>query len=226
MNKERIVYDLENHKKSLELEIKKLECQLLNVENRLKHVYLDIWVYLGMIIVPLLLIPLLGFLSSRNKLLEVTASVALVIVIVVFIISLPFTTYNLIKCFFLYLINREKDTDFVWEKPAVKQPYIRRNQKEEDSYVAEKRKVVWVLNKYYLYRENYDRLTQKVQNPNGSPLSENEIKDIQDSLAQMPLYEEIKPANPFRGAMVRNARGPAVISILGVIIVLILMAVL
>lgn len=224
MNVERIIYDLDNSQKALELEIKKLECQLLNVEKRLKHVLLDIYVYLGMIIIPLILIPLLSFLSTKHLLLTVFGNIALVIVIVVYIISLPFTIYSLIKCIFIYAINRE-NSDLIWAKPAVKQPYSRQAPKEEESYIAEKRKVVWVLNKYYLYQESYEQLMQKVHNKS-APLSENDINHIRETLAQMPLYEEIKPANPFRGAMVRNARGPAILSILGVIIVLILIAVL
>ncbi|MCM1569518.1 MAG: hypothetical protein NC081_08740 [Roseburia sp.] len=213
-----VIYELKNKRDTLDFEIKKLECQLLNVENKLKHITFDILGFLAMIILPHLLVVALDYLRTKSLILIIFGNIAYVVAGCIYIVSLPFTIYGLIKNILLKVSNRENQ-DCLWQKPDIRR-YSSQTAQEEASYISEKRKIIWVLNKYYLYQETCQQLLRQAQNEEKTVTR----KEIEAAFEAMPLYEEIKPTNPFNGKMVKQARGFTWIIFLGIVGILLLIA--
>lgn len=204
----RTVYELENYRKALELEIQKAELQLQNVEKRLKHLKIDTWVYLGMIILPRLLLELLSKMCNLNALFpRLLGGIGYVIISFVYVIVVPFMIYNFINSLLLWMANRES-SGMIWAKPDIRNPRLRVRREPESSYTSEKGKLVGVLGQYYLYQQKLEPLLQQARREDTEQAAGEELtmETVLEALEEMPFYEEIRPFNPFKGKQVKNAR--------------------
>ncbi len=204
----RTVYELENYRKALELEIRKTELQLQSVEKRLKHLKIDTWVYLGMIVLPRLLLELLFKMSNINALFpRLLGGIGHVIISFVYIVVLPFMIYNFINSLLLWRANRE-NTGMIWAKPDIRNPRLQVRREPESSYISEKGKLMGVLGQYYLYQQKLEPLLQQARREDTEQTAGEELtmEMVLEALEEMPFYEEIRPFNPFKGKQVKNAR--------------------
>lgn len=103
-------------------------------------------------------------------------------------------------------------SDFAWQKPAVRRIPPKTTQEAETSYLAEQKKLIWVLSKYFLYQEHLLQLLEQAEEGDEALTLEN----VRTELAAMPFYEEVKPANPFTSKEVKKA------GILSVVILIVL----
>lgn len=200
-----ITYELKSYQRELDFEIDKLQLQLVSAERKLEKVRLDVLICLIMFAAPLLVSGVMLFLSS-GAVIPMMISVAAGLL---WIISLPFTSFALIKSILIRWKNMDS-SDFVWEKPAVRRIQSKTTQEAESSYLVEQKKLIWVLGKYYLYQEHLQQLLEQAEEGDEALTLEN----VRAELAAMPFYEEIKPANPFASKEAKKT------SILSVIIII------
>lgn len=200
-----ITYELKSYQQKLDFEIDKLQHQLASAERKLERVRLDVFICLIMFAAPLFVSVVMGFLSSGAVIPTIISGVAGLL----WILSLPFTSFALIQSILIRWKN-EDSPDFVWEKPAVRRISSKTKQEEESSYLAEQKKLIWVLGKYYLYQEHLQQLLEQAEEGDEALTLEN----VRTELTAMPFYEEIRPANPFTSKEAKK------ISMLSVIIII------
>lgn len=194
-----ITYELKNHQQKLNFEIDKLKLQLVLAERKLRRTRSDIYVCLAMIAVPFCAATVLDFLyQSRPSLFSMLALLCFLLKLL-WVVTLPFTSFELMKS--LLIKRRNKDIpNFVWQKPAVRSIPPRSTQEPETSYLAEQKKLVWVLGKYSLYQERLQQLLQQA----GETDKTLTLETARAELKAMPFYEDIKPANPFKGNLLKK----------------------
>ena len=191
-----ITYELKSYQRELDFEIDKLQLQLVSAERKLEKVRLDVLICLIMFAAPLLVSGVMFFLSSG----AVIPMMISVVAGLLWILSLPFTSFALIKSILIRWKNMDS-SDFAWEKPAVRRIPSKTTQEAESSYLVEQKKLIWVLSKYFLYQEHLLRLLEKAEEGDEALTLEN----VRTELAAMPFYEEVKPANPFTSKEVKKA---------------------
>ncbi|MBD5536033.1 MAG: hypothetical protein HDQ99_10320 [Lachnospiraceae bacterium] len=200
-----ITYELKSYQQELKYEIDKLQLQLVSAERKLEKVRLDVLICLIMFSAPLLAAVVLGFLSFG----ALIPSFLCLLAGLLWIITLPFTSFALIKSILIRWKNMDSP-GVVWQKPAVRRIPSKTTQEAESSYIAEQKKLTWVLSKYFLYQEHLLRLLEQAEEGDETLT----LEDVRTELAAMPFYEEIKPANPFTSKEAKKA------SILSVIIII------
>lgn len=201
-----ITYELKSYQQKLDFEIDKLQHQLVSAERKLERVRLDIFICLIMFAAPLFVSVVMGFLSSG----AVIPTIISVVAGLLWILSLPLTSFALIQSILIRWKNVDS-SDFVWEKPAVRRISSKTKQEAESSYLAEQKKLIWVLGKYYLYQENLQQLLEQAEEGDEALTLEN----VRTELAAMPFYEEIRPANPFTSKEAKKIRMLSVIIVVG-----------
>lgn len=209
-------YEWDTKRACLDFEIGKAESQLRSLENRLKLLQLDVIISALFVAIPYCLLLLTRILSvlSAHFILAIILGCAYDFILVVYIILLPFTLYQLIKCsLLLYYNKREKVT---WQKPALRSDFLHRNTSREESYSTERHKLNWILTKYYTYRHEMDQMKRDMENK----ASELDYTEDMEKLEHMVYYEEIRPASPFVGTLVTRTR--IITGLMLVVIILIL----
>lgn len=200
-----ILYEWETKRASLDFEIGKVESQLRSLEKRLRMLRLDVIVCVLLVAIPYFLILLVEFLhrisySPNLPLPGLILEMVYTILIMVYIITLPFSMYQLIKSGLLLFYNTQDDDS--WQKPHLRSDFLHRNTSREDSYNTEINKLNWVLAKYYVYRDEMDRMKEQME----KGIFQLTYEETRDKLNKMEYYEEIKPASPFVGGQVKKAR--------------------
>lgn len=203
----RITYELKSYQQELNYEIDKLQLQLVSAERKLERLRLDVLICLIMFAAPLFVSVVMVFLSSG----AVIPTLISVVAGLLWILSLPFTSFALVKSILIRWKNMDS-SDFAWQKPAVRRIPPKTTQEAETSYLAEQKKLIWVLSKYFLYQEHLLQLLEQAEEGDEALTLEN----VRTELAAMPFYEEVKPANPFTSKEVKKA------GILSVVILIVL----
>jgi hypothetical protein len=120
---------------------------------------------------------------------------------VAYIVSLPFTIYALVKAVFLRILTEKTDAD-AWEKPPLRSPGTPAKPARESSYIIERKKVLWVLSKYYTYRDKLEQMHKQMEEGTFSMT----LEETQAVFEEMPYYVEITPADSFTGEPLRKAK--------------------
>lgn len=200
-----ITYELKSYQQKLNYEIDKLQCQLVAAERKLEKLRWDVLICLIMFSTPLIAAIVLGFLSFGALIPGMLSWLSYLL----WLITLPFTSFALTKSILIRWKN--KDTpEFVRQKPAVRHVSQRTSQKAEISYLDEQKKLIWVLGKYFLYQERLLQLLEQAEEGDEALT----LEDVRTELADMPFYEEIKPANPFTS---KEAKKTGILSVIIVI---------
>lgn len=197
-------YIWETEKKHLDYEIGKAEGQLKNCRFRIGLAKREMIVGCFCVFAPLLLIMLMGSLSSSGSLignLLVAAGLTFGLVFqVLYMCLLPFLAYYMIKGMMLYLMNTYEPVKEEALKLAVRseEPVS----EPEKSYAVEEGKLMRALSRYYEYRSRMEQFKWQ--------LSQGEItmtaEELQAELGRWVYYEEIVPADPFSKKMAWRAR--------------------
>lgn len=201
-----IRYEWETKKASLDFEIGKLESQLRSVEKRTNLLKLDVTVSALCVVIPYCILLFTSILSTlfyasgTLRLFGALLDGSYIFLLEFYILSLPFSIYHVIKGILMYYYHKKEDT--TWQKPHLRSDYGHRNQEREASYQTEKDKLNWILIKYYAYRNEMEQMKKDMENDD-LPLTCEEVTGIFD---RMEYYEEIKPANPFTGVLVKKTR--------------------
>ncbi|MGN0402988.1 MAG: hypothetical protein ACI4HQ_12130 [Acetatifactor sp.] len=221
MNSE-VNYRLNSYRHALDLEIQKLELQLTHAERKLRHAKLDIYTYLGMIGILLaaeviLLLLMIYYQQQQAVLICGILEAIYFIVICLFLLSLPFLIYGLTKSISILIMNSEKNNQ-TWLQPAVRHYHGGAQLEEDNTYLMEQQKILWVLGKYTLYRERTKELAEQA----GEKDSILTPETVQAEITAMPFYEEIKPADPHRGRASKLSKKISFAVLLGLLLIVFL----
>lgn len=197
MDDTQILYELKNYQQKLNFEIDKLQLQLVLAERKLERVRSDVLICLVMFSVPLFASVILEFLCTY---LSVMLAPLFFLTRLLWVFTLPFTLFALVKSIVVRRMNRDTP-DFVWQKPDVRRIPPKSTPEAETTYLAEQKKLMWVLGKYLLYQEHLQQLLQQATEADETLT----LESTRAELKAMPFYEEIKPANPFKSNEVKNA---------------------
>lgn len=193
MDNTQITYELKNYQQKLNFEIDKLKLQLVLAERKLERTGSDVYACLAMVAVPICAEAALNFLRTCWPSLFMMLALPCFLLKLLWIVTMPFTSFALMKS--ILIKKKNKDTpDFVWQKPDVRRIPPKSTPEAETTYLAEQKKLTWVLGKYFLYQEHLQQLLQQAGEADGSLT----LETARAELKAMPFYEEIKPANPFK----------------------------
>lgn len=188
----------------LEFEIGKAEHQLAGVNARLKDLRRDLWIYILFGAVPFLVaayfrclqedVIYVWLLKARNglqfsffQLLYTVATIARYVSFPLAIVSLPVNIFYVVRSVKRYLHHNRT---VQWELPRERlMLHESRNRKEYNCY-AERESLVWVLNKYYMYRSRMQAIKKNISE-HSPQITEEQLDEY---LAEMVFYEEIHPA--------------------------------
>lgn len=197
MNKEYLLYEINMYRRKLDLSITAAEHQLASVKHRLTNLTHDLYTYIAFLVVPMILVAICNIFAetpSRTIAYVVFASIKLVILFI-YIITLPINMRNLIKTVILIWLNKESDEPVIL--PPLEGTCKGSAILKEETYRSEHDKLVRVLSYYYLNQDKLEKLYQKV-NSHSCNMT---MVELEYELSQLPIYEDIQPANPFTGTM-------------------------
>lgn len=214
--KDRLLYECDSMRAKLNLEITATEHQLDSVKKRLAGLTHDVYVYLAFIFVPLLLIGLMSLFPTRPSVMQIIFQVIYTILLITYILSLPFNIYHFIKACMLLHINKES-SDTTITPPPLEGTLKGRPPQQETTYRSEYEKLIYVLTRYYLNVEALDNLEKKINSDNCTLT----MAALKIELMKLPIYEDIHPADTFSSSMAKKTKKIAWI-IFGTILFLII----
>lgn len=212
MYNEYLDYVWKTEKQHLEFEISKLEGQLRNCRARLGLLKREMIVRISLVVVPgtvFYFIPGLpinsGFRILNNLLTAARDTVGLVTQ-TFYVVLLPFLIYYMMKSIMQYRMNiKEKGA---YEELTVLDPCNREPPEPEETYAAEETKLVRILSIYYDYRNQLDRMQEKMITDELTFT----VDELKKELEKLVYYEEITPINSHARYINKKAKFYAVIA--------------
>lgn len=218
-----LLYEWKTANARLDFAITEAECQLISVNKRLQDLWHNLLIYVGIIVLPVVLYFILQYVGNwllrtnyyvvSNTFVYVLLAGVGTVLLCVYLLSLPVLIFHLIKSIFMVVINREdsEQTKSLLPPEAGK---VHKEWEREATYRIEQQKLINVLSRYYLYRENMKQLREKIDADSIS------LTDLKQELKQMTYYEKIHPANEFAGLMSRKTKNLTFLVLVGVIVVI------
>ena len=200
---QQLLYEINMYRRKVDMEITAAEKQLASVEERLKRLKQDLYVYLGFILVPLILYCIFDVLTLLffSPLVYIIFNIASFLTVCIFVILLIPSIYNLTKTITLLCLNRESDESV--NLPPAETALRGGLPPEEESYREERDKLTLVLGRYYVYRDKLERLHEKIKSVDCNMT----MVELEQELKQMPIFVDIQPANPRTGVMGAKVNG-------------------
>lgn len=205
------LYKIIEKEKTLRFEIDSAELQLKHVDDRFHHLQLDIKIFVGVLLSPILVSLIriilssgLGHVSTMDTTLYVTIGFIYVLFLAIYVLLFPVMLYNLLKSIFLYI---EHNKDYSNQRSMEIKPQQERYEPKksqsipECNYRMEQEKLHWILCKYYLYQDNFNKLKDRIR-------SNDQVTNLEvdEALNSITFYEKIIPANPFNGVALHKAK--------------------
>ena len=217
--KDRLLYECETMRAKINYEIEAAERQLASVTKRLVSLKHDLYIYLAFIFVPLVVLGLLaGLIALSGILLEPFLQTFFSLLLILFIMGLPFNIYHIIKTCLLIHVNKEAP-EKMGCLPPEEGTYKDGKIPIEPNYQTEYQKLIAVLTKYYLHPEKLEQLEKQIHEKN-CILTMYELKL---EFMKMTFYEDIRPTDIFSSTMVKKAR--AITGIIFIILIIIIIGV-
>ncbi len=202
LTRDRLLYECGTMRAKLNYEIEAAERQLASVSKRLVGLKHDLYIYIGFILLPLVLLGILSGLGALSGiLLEPFINIMYTIMLFLFIFGLPFNIYHLIKTCMLIRINRE-NPDVLVALPPKEGTYKNGKIPAESNYQTEYQKLIAVLTKYYLHVEKLDKLEKEIHAKDCTMT----MYELKLEFMKMTFYEDIRPADIFSSTMAGNAK--------------------
>ena len=153
-----LLYELNMARRRLDLEIIAAEKQLENVKKRLDGLMHDLYIYLGLLVAPVILFVILNMFTMipSQSVLFLFLVIIKYIILCIYVIMLPANIYHLIYAIMLLRINKENNL-------AVDLPLLEGVRRggappQERSFRSEHDKLLLVLTRYYLVLERLEQL--------------------------------------------------------------------
>lgn len=194
-----VTYELKNYQKKLDFEIDRLKVQLDFAQKKLQQAHSDVYVCLAVVLIPPCAATALDYLHNHYPLFKLLAVLSY-LTWLLWSALLPFTSYEFIKS----MLVKKKNSDsprFAWQQPALRRVSAKTLPEAEPSYLSEQKKLLYVLGRYYLYRERLAQLLDRAAEGDDALTLEAARAELQ----AMPFYEDIKPPNPFKGTLQNKA---------------------
>lgn len=218
-----LLYEWRTANARLDFAITEAESQLISVNKRLQELWKNLVIYAGIVVLPVVLwffLRSVGAWLLREDTLVFGNAFGYVLLegisallLAVYAITLPIWIFHLIKSIFLLVINRE-DSEQTKNLLPPEARKVHREQEREATYRIEQQKLINVLSRYYLYRDNMKQLREKIEADSIS------LTDLKQELKQITYYATIHPANEFASPMIRKSKNVAFIIMFGVIVIL------
>ncbi|MCH5267952.1 MAG: hypothetical protein J1E62_06375 [Lachnospiraceae bacterium] len=205
MEDSELIQQWNHYRDRLDFEIQKAEHQLAGVEARQKDLRRNLWIYIVFAVCPFILrkgaIRLSDWIAfavmERGTdfgayAVEQFAYMALVIVKYVMgpiaVLFLPICGYYWIRSVKKYRWHNRKDLQ--WELPRPRAALHEGRNVKAYNYYVERKKVTWILSRYYLYRSKTEEIYREIT-AHPAKLT---LEQLEEELSQMEFYEEIRPA--------------------------------
>ncbi|MCM1325403.1 MAG: hypothetical protein NC094_02135 [Bacteroidales bacterium] len=221
-----LLYVWNQEKWHLDYAITEAESQLVSVNRRLHGLWQDLALYAGILVVPVIFWKLLQYVGMwllrtrtyivSNTFVYVLLQGAGTVLICVYILSFPVLAYSLLKTIALLWLNKENPQQTGGLLPPEKGK-IHKELDKEPTYRIEQQKLVHVLSRYYLYRDNMEELRKKVDAGSIS------LDSLKKEMEGFIYYETIHPASEFGSSMTRKARQTVFIFLFGIMALLLLL---
>lgn len=208
-------------KQHLDFEIGKVEGQLRNCRSRMDLAKKEMIVCISSVFVPFVIVLVLQTYPAGvadavvNHLLYALTSVISLILFVAYMFLLPFLVYYMVKAIMFYVLCKKQ--------AKVKEPlkeysgYDKDISDPEMSYVTEEEKLIRILSKYYDHRIHMEEMKEKLKEDELSMT----VEEMQKELDGMVFFQEIIPASPFGGKLVKKAKFLTVIIYVILILIII-----
>lgn len=196
----KIQYEWEIKKETLDFEIGKSERQLASVDKRLHTLKTDFYFYAGLVGGPLIVLGFLQLLSLLSTPVAFVLNIVEGIFSLLYMYSLPFTIYYLIRSILLNISNRYEPA--VIPLPNIRKDIFQDAVPREKNYTIERKKLLAVLSKYYLYRSQLLQLGEDMEQDDFSK----SLEELRAEYEKMPLYDDIRPANLLDDQTKKKAR--------------------
>lgn len=183
----RMLYELNAKYAQLDYVTQGAERQLASVNKRLNGLWHDLAVYAGMLIVP----PLIFLLLNNNTASLLLALVMLFrnIMVCIYVFSLPFTVYHLIKATVVLTLNSEQKTEF--SQPLQAGALRGAKPERERTFRTEQKKLVYVLSRYYLYKDQLDQIRKELESDSCTLT----LPELKTQMMKLSFFEDIRPAD-------------------------------
>lgn len=221
-----LLYEWNKEKGRLDYAITEAESQLVSVNKRLKGLWQDLTLYVGILVVPVIFWFVLRHVGAwllrtdalvfSNTFVYVLLEGASALLICVYILSFPVLANCLLKTIVLLFLNREIPQQTEGLLPPEKGK-LHKELDREPTYRIEQQKLIHVLSRYYLYRDNMKELRKKIDAGSIS------LDSLKKELEGFIYYETIHPANEFGSAMTRKARQGVFIVLFGIVVLFLLL---
>lgn len=198
----RLLYAWEGYSNDLNLEIQAAEKQLQSVKKRLYGIKYDIFLFAVLIVLPWIFIEFMKSVPNDKSVIYILWTALESWVDAVYSIAFPFLIYRFVMSVVLYMMNRppREVPNIVLSKRYKAQG--RASISAERNFWIEEQKLVAVLAKYYVKRQNLDDIKKQILETD----EEITLVDLQIAFEKIPYYVEIRPADSFSSPMMKTAR--------------------
>lgn len=208
-------------KQHLDFEIGKVEGQLRNCRGRMNLAKNEMIICISSVFIPFIIVLVLQTYPAGvenaiiNHLLYAATSVISLLLFVIYMCLLPFLVYYMVKAIMFYLLCKKE--------AKVKEPLKEFTGFDKDisdpemSYATEEEKLLRILSRYYDYRSRMEEMKEKLKEDELSMT----VEEMQKEMDSMVFFQEIIPASPFGGELVKRAKILAVVIYIVLILILI-----
>lgn len=201
MNTEFHEYAWRTARQRLDFEIGKAEGQLRNCRNRMDLAKRELIICIMIVIIPyIFFIVVEKFSIPATNLISVIISFILSGLHIIYIFLLPFLVYFMVKAIMFYVLSKRESLKM--ESLTEYTGYIKDTPSPEKSYVIEEVKLIRILSIYYDYRRRLDEMQEKLKEGEISMT----VEEMQGEIDKMVYFQEIVPASPFGGELLRDAK--------------------
>lgn len=185
----------------LDFEIGKAEGQLRNCRSRMGLAKMEMIICIMIVIIPyIFFIVVENFSITATDLISVIISFVLSGLHIIYICLLPFLVYFMVKAVMFYILSKKESIKM--ESLREYTEYIKDTPDPEKSYVIEEVKLIRMLSIYYDYRRRLDEMQEKLKEGELSMT----VEEMREEIDKMAYFQEIVPASPFKGELLRDAK--------------------
>ncbi len=191
MTQKQFLLNANSQKAAYENEIQQLRNQLLSIEKRIQHLKEGIIIYFCLIVVPPAIIALWVALSEASFFVKLIGTPPAIVLGVLWAAQLIPCIYQLIKSILHY--RKSQDAEMVFSPPTLRDSHQEANPERfiepEESFMAEKKKVEWVL---FRYEHILDEIKAYIEAAKEEKLTE-PYDVVYEKIQAYPFYRTIRP---------------------------------
>lgn len=191
------MYELDAACAHMDMAIHQTEQQLVSVEKKLKDLWHDLIIYIGMATVPELVYRLCTVLNGWMHLLLPFGVILAQLIRCVYFILVPFAICHIVVTIYLLRLNREDAA--IYTEPRRLENFRGSGRQTDDqrepSFRSEQKKLTVILSRYYMSKETLDQLRRRITDPGEKPMTMAELKT---KLNEITYYADVVPADIYQ----------------------------